>query len=115
MTSTKLWLGLLILVSLACNFSLRKADLSDEYKIVYEADGDLSRYIAVMKADGSDPLNLTRTFGLARSEYPTWSPDGTQIAFWRDGDIYVMKASDILSPLERGSFRRPPLYHKGTL
>jgi Tol biopolymer transport system component len=25
-------------------------------------------------------------------EYPTWSPDGTQIAFIRYGDVYVMNA-----------------------
>lgn len=39
----------------------------------------------VMQADGSDPRNLTGNTGCTpRSGTPTWSPDGTMLAFQRD-------------------------------
>jgi len=47
-----------------------------------------------MDSDGSHPVNLTNN--LAEDRRPTWSPDGSQIAFTsnRDGDreIFVMGA-----------------------
>jgi Tol biopolymer transport system component len=47
-----------------------------------------------MDSDGSHPINLTNN--LAEDRHPTWSPDGSQIAFTsnRDGDreIFVMGA-----------------------
>jgi Tol biopolymer transport system component len=50
--------------------------------------------IYVMNADGSDPRNLTNNS--AEDLSPTWSPDGSQIAFASDRDgnseIYVMNA-----------------------
>ena len=52
-----------------------------------------------MDANGDNPVLLTRIGGTGRREsYPTWSPDGSKIAFVsdrdRDGgdDIYVMNA-----------------------
>jgi TolB protein len=49
-----------------------------------------------MDADGSNPTNLTNSPGL--NLYPSFSPDGTKIAFasYRDGnaEIYVMDAAD---------------------
>jgi TolB protein len=47
-----------------------------------------------MDADGSDVIQLTDD--PAEDDFPTWSPDGTSIAFvsQRDGDreIYLMEA-----------------------
>ncbi len=42
--------------------------------------------IWAVNADGSNPVNLADGGG------PAWSPDGTQIAFSRDHNIYVMNA-----------------------
>jgi TolB protein len=44
-----------------------------------------------MNADGGNPVNLTNrptTF----DENPSWSPDGSKIAYSAGGDIYVMNA-----------------------
>ena len=45
--------------------------------------------ICVMDADGTNVSHLPNTAGGNR---PTWSPDGSMIAFERDGDIYVIAA-----------------------
>ena len=54
--------------------------------------------IYVMNADGSNPIRLTDNRGSDNADFnPSWSPDGTKIAFTRDyrngnWDIYVMNA-----------------------
>src|SRR5262249_6715652 len=63
--------------------------------IAFTTDRDSGNWeIYTMKADGTGLTNLTQN--AATHEYPTWSPDGTQIAFTtnRDGnrEIYVMNA-----------------------
>jgi hypothetical protein len=42
--------------------------------------------IWTMSADGGDEKRLTE------ASWPAWSPDGSRIAFERDGDIWVMNA-----------------------
>ena len=50
-----------------------------------------------MDADGSNPTNLTQN-PLVDEIGPAWSPDGSKIAFKRQGEIYVMDA-DGLNPI----------------
>jgi dipeptidyl aminopeptidase/acylaminoacyl peptidase len=57
--------------------------------IVYESEGDIHR----MRADGSGVVRLTD----GGDSSPRWSPDGTRIAFLRDGgtgqpDLWIMDA-----------------------
>ncbi len=49
-----------------------------------------------MNANGTSPVRLTAS--IYTDHEPTYSPDGTKIAFWRDSqdgdtDIYIMSAS----------------------
>jgi Tol biopolymer transport system component len=61
--------------------------------------------IFVMNSDGSDPMRLTNTPGV--HEYsPTWSPDGSRIAFQRensDGSEIWMMDTDGSNALQIGS------------
>jgi Tol biopolymer transport system component len=64
-------------------------------KIAFQSNrADPANEIYVMKADGTGVTRLTRSPGDDRS--PSWSPDGTRIAFesTRDGnyEIYTMNA-----------------------
>jgi Tol biopolymer transport system component len=53
----------------------------DGEKVAYEWRGDI--YVKAL-GPGTKPLRLTEHEAL--ETYPTWSPDGRQIAFWRDTD-----------------------------
>lgn len=64
-------------------------------KIAFTSDRDGNREIYVMNADGTDQVRLTNNPGA--DDCPTWSPDGTRIAFVsqkQDGSfaISMMKA-----------------------
>ncbi|HEX5069170.1 MAG TPA: PDZ domain-containing protein [Vicinamibacterales bacterium] len=48
-------------------------------RAVFEARGD----VVTLPAENGAILNLTRSSGVAE-RYPTWSPDGTTIAYWSD-------------------------------
>jgi Tol biopolymer transport system component len=52
--------------------------------------------IWVINADGSNPVNLTRN-DWEWDKHPSWSPDGTQLAFWSNrygfAQIFVMDAN----------------------
>jgi hypothetical protein len=45
-----------------------------------------------MNADGTNQTRLTNTTDFFDNNEPTWSPDGSKIAFVRDSQIYVMNA-----------------------
>src|ERR671910_494684 len=65
----------------------------DGTKLAFTSDRDVNREIYVMNAqDGSNQTNLTDN--PAADEFPTWSPDGTKLAFTSSADIYVMNAQD---------------------
>lgn len=58
----------------------------DGTQIVYEAAGDLF----VVATAGGAPTPLTQ--GPEDDGYPTWSQDGTRIAFIRDASLWIMDA-----------------------
>lgn len=67
-----------------------------DYKIVFASDRGNARGVYdlfVMNTDGTNVTNLTNTPDVAES-YPTWSPDGTMIAYLSGGqgvtDVHVM-------------------------
>lgn len=74
--------------------SLDVLDNRGEGLIAYTSLQGGNAEIFIMKADGSNPIQLTDN--PAYDAWPTWSPDGSQIAFVSDRagnpDIFVMNA-----------------------
>ncbi len=80
--------------------------VSPKGKIAFVSDRDGDAEIFSMDENGNNLRQLT--YNTVGDRHPSWSPDGTQIAFTRDGhgaypDIYVMNAD--------GSDQRPLVTH----
>ncbi len=72
--------ALLLAVALRAETPLSDSLKSSGFKIAYETYVDGNFEIFVMNADGSQPVNLTRT-PKAHEHYPQISPDGTKLCF----------------------------------
>jgi len=75
------------------------AELHDlPWRIVFETNRDGNWELYLMDADGSEPVNVTRTSDLDEM-YPHCSPDGTKICFvvdeWRDTSRGKRKFRDV--------------------
>ena len=103
---------LAILVSLGLSASAHAAFPGQNGKIAFESnEGGVGIEVFVMNADGTNPVRLTDSSGWNRD--PTWSPDGTRIAFWSSRDnapgVYVINPDGSEeTPLFVGSY--PPGY-----
>jgi Tol biopolymer transport system component len=64
---------------------------------------DAVHEIFVMNADGSDQRRLTQS---QSDSSPTWSPDGTKIAFWRVDSIFMPSSREIFVMNADGSDQR---------
>jgi len=79
----------LVLVGFFCSASSAQTEeLADElkeypYKLVYETYRENNWELFMVDADGSNPVNLSRTPGV-NEIYPKVSPDGARIAFLVD-------------------------------
>jgi len=73
-------------------YSMRSMTLHVE-EVMPKLTGD-NLEVMVMDADGTDPVNLSRS--IATDQLPCWAPDGTKIAFQSDragvGEIFVMNS-----------------------
>ncbi len=95
------------------------ADLAEElktvpYRIVYESHRDKNWELYQINADGSHPVNLTRT-PKTNELYPHVSPDGTKVSFCVDEgqgaakvrDVYVMNIDGTGRTLVARNAREP--------
>jgi Tol biopolymer transport system component len=84
-------------------------------RIVFVSDRyDQRTEVFVMNADGSEPLRLTNREGTDVAYAPTWSPDGTQIAFVSSNDLYLMNADGSAQTLLVASAYSPAWSPDGT-
>jgi hypothetical protein len=94
--------SLLLIGLVALATPVEAAFLGSNGKIAFYTSRDGQFEIYAMNSDGTGPTNLSQTSG-ATEEFPVWSPDGTKIAYNRNGEIYIMNAdgtgqSNLTSP-----------------
>jgi WD40 repeat protein len=71
----------------------------DHRQLVFESQTGTTANLYIANGDGTQIQPLTPRDGAAYTQ-PTWSPDGTQLAFVRDGDLYTISLADqTLHPL----------------
>ena len=73
-------------------FQIEPSWSPDASQIAFSSRRSGTLDIYVMNADGTGTRRLTS--GKQNDSHPTWSADGTRLAFERNGDIYVMSAHD---------------------
>ncbi|MGD8538925.1 MAG: protein kinase, partial [Candidatus Aminicenantes bacterium] len=67
-------------------------NISPDGKMVAYATGPLGRTrLVVRQISGGRPIEITHDFP-GNQRWPQWSPDGTQIAFYSEGTIYIVPA-----------------------
>lgn len=77
----------------------RPSASADGQHVVFQSFRDEGWNIFSINADGSNPTDLTNTKGPVINFEPGWSPDGSKVAFMRQGltageqDIWVMNAN----------------------
>ena len=89
---------ILMMLAVSIGFGLagaQSANAAAGEKIAFASNRDGNFDIYVMNADGTNPIRLTNNGGF--DEDPSFSPDGSKIAFVSDRDsgnaeIYVMNA-----------------------
>lgn len=75
--------------------------VNNNYDPVFDSTGSLIAYagngIWVMKADGTDPVQIDSTFN---ARYPAFAPDTKWVAYVKSGDIYARKIDLTISPIK---------------
>jgi Tol biopolymer transport system component len=71
-------------------FQIEPAWSPDASRIAFSSRRSGTFDVYLMDSDGTGTRRLTS--GKQNDSHPTWSRDGTRLAFERDGDIYMMRA-----------------------
>jgi Tol biopolymer transport system component len=77
----------LAIVFLSASIPARASFPGGNGRILYRYGNDLW----TVKADGSDPVRMTHSSSIVGPD-PSWSPEGSRVAFWRDGDLWIVNA-----------------------
>ena len=87
----------------------RAAWSPDGTKIAFVSERDARFEVYLMDADGSDELKITNNVAASDYRNPTWSPDGTAMAWQNANQIWVMDADGTdQAPLTSTGFNIEP-------